>query len=144
MNIQTVEVGSHWVFVGEDWQYTDDQKQQLDKAWATIDASNKGGVLRGLSYHHVIEPVVRNALVMHTNLDENALNREWDIAHNYLANCVYLGEVPTWKQVGRATKYRVGSMLCDTKEKAVVAMVQKGNVTPELLIELAEWLKEEK
>lgn len=143
MNIQTIEVGSHWILDGDAYRYTDDQKRQLEKAWVAIDAANKDGILRGLSYYDVIKPVVRNALVMHTNLDENAMGGEWDTAHDCFATCVYLGETPSWEQVAKTIKYRVGMGLYDTKEKAIPAYVACQGVTPELLIELAEWLKED-
>ena len=143
MNIQTIEVGSHWVLGDYMWQYTDDQKRSLDRAWAMIESANKNGVLRDLSYHNVIEPVVRNALIVHTNLDENGIAGEWDVAQDCFATCVYHGESPSWKQVGKTTKYRVGMGLHDTKEKTIPAYIASQGATPELLIELAEWLKEE-
>lgn len=142
MNIQTIEVGSHWVLDGGVRRYTDDQKRKLEKAWSEIEELNENGVLRNLSYSHIIEPVVRNALTMHGCADEEDIGNSWDNAHYSFSTCVHYGKSPTWSWVGCQTKYIVGSLLCDTKEKAVAARVQCGDVTPELLIELAEWLKE--
>ena len=69
MNVETIEVASHWVFEGRVWRYTEDQKLQLDRAWSKIEVANDRGVLRGLQYYLVIEPVVRNALLSYTNID---------------------------------------------------------------------------
>lgn len=136
MNIETIERGNYWVLDGSTWLYKENQKIQLEKAWAEIEEANDGGVLRNLSYALVVAPVVRNALVMHTKLDENAAGGEWDTAYCYFANCVLMGITPSWKWASL-----VGSYLHKTKEKAVAARVQCGDVTPELLIELAEWLR---
>ncbi len=143
MNIQTIERVDYWVLDGSTWLYKENQKTQLEKAWADIEEANEGGVLRNLSYALVVAPVVRNALVMHTKIDENAAGGEWNTAYCYFSNCVLMGLTPSWKWDGYETKYLVGSGLYRTKEKAVAARVQQGDVTPELLIELAEWLKEE-
>lgn len=141
MNIQTIEVGSHWVLDGDVFRYTDDQKRQLEKAWVTIHAM-VGDALHGLPFTSVIEPVVAHNITVNTNLNSSNLCDGYDAAVWAFTCCLRSGTSPKWESFGTTTKYRVGCGLCDTKEQAVSARVQCGDVTPELLIELAEWLKE--
>jgi hypothetical protein len=142
VNIQTVVVPNYYKLKGENWQYTEEQKRHLVNAWKAVADANVDGVLAGMSFTNVLEPVVEHVIKTHTSLDSDKINGGYDTAVWCFACCVRSGTTPEWQGIGETVAYHVGSGIYDTKEKAAKAYINSNGATVGLLLEMVEWLME--
>ena len=141
--LETVMVGNSWVFDGSNITFNEDEKDRIDHAWERLVEINKDGALKKMSYHLVVVPVATDTVDTFTRYDENS--DKFQAVVDELADCIFEGRVLTWTHLSQRTAYTCHNRgkIFDTKAEAIKDFLFGSDVTPELLIEAVELLRDE-
>ena len=136
-------VGNSWVFNQSCVSFNENEKDRIDRAWERLVEINKDGVLKKMSYHWVIVPVVNDVVDTVTRYDENS--DKFQAVVDELADCIFEGRSLTWTHLSQREAYTCHNRgkIFDTKAEAVKDFLFSEGITPELLIEAVELLRDE-